>query len=120
MENYKPNRVVVLSVWAEDVLETAHFYREVLGLEFFPHHHGSYPHFKVGDTVLTIIKGKPSPAEDSDPERFPLFALGVGDLDAAIGRLRAHGVEMPWGIEENESSRWVMFYDPAGNLIEIT
>jgi catechol 2,3-dioxygenase-like lactoylglutathione lyase family enzyme len=120
MAGYKPNRIVVLSVWAEDVPKTVHFYRDVLGLELFAHHHGDIPHFKVGETYLTILKGKPIPAEESVPERFPLFAFGVGDLDAAVERLKSHGVELPWGVEENEGSRYVMFYDPAANLIEIT
>lgn len=118
MPAYSPDRVVVISLWAEDVPETAHFYKDVLGLELLPHHHGDRPHFKVGDTYLVILKGKPIPAEDTIPERFPLFALGVDDLDAAAERLQAHGVELPWGIEGNRDSRFIMFYDPAGNLIE--
>ena len=120
MAGYKPNRVVVLSVWAEDVPKTVHFYRDVLGLKLFAHHHEDIPHFKVGETYLAILKGKPIPAKESVPERFPLFAFGVGDLDVAVERLKSQGVELPWGIEENEDSRWVMFHDPAGNLIEIT
>ena len=119
MSAYTPDRVVVLSLWAEDVPKTAHFYKDVLGLELFEHHAGDRPHFKVGNTFLTILKGKPIPAEDSDPERFPLFALGVPDLDAAVERLQAHGVELPWGIKEGQDTRWVLFYDPAGNLIEL-
>jgi hypothetical protein len=34
-------------------------------------------------------------------------------------RLRLHGVEMPWGVESDSASRWVMLTDPAGNLIEL-
>jgi catechol-2,3-dioxygenase len=111
-------RVEVICLWAEDVSKTAHFYKDVLSLELL-HHHGDQPHFKVGDTYLTILKGKPHPAEDSDPPRFPLFAFRVNDLDQAVERLQAHGVALPWGIEENENLRWVMFHDPAGNLIEL-
>lgn len=53
------------------------------------------------------------------PTRFPIVAFAADDLDAAVDRLRAHGVEMPWGVEEDADSRWVMFHDPAGNLIEV-
>lgn len=119
MSTNSPDRVVVISIWAEDVPKTAHFYREILGLELLPHHHGDRPHFKVGDTFLTILKGKPIAAENSTPERFPLFALRVDDLDATAERLQTHGVDLPWGIEEGQGSRWIMFYDPAGNLIEL-
>ena len=30
-----------------------------------------------------------------------------------------HYVDLPWGVEEDADSRWVMFRDPAGNLIEL-
>jgi hypothetical protein len=30
-----------------------------------------------------------------------------------------HNVELPWGLESNPAGRWVMFHDPAGNLIEL-
>jgi catechol 2,3-dioxygenase-like lactoylglutathione lyase family enzyme len=113
-------RVEVICLWAEDVLKAAHFYKDVLGLELLPYHHGGRPHFKVDNAYLTILKGKPQPAEDPDPDRFPLFAFRVRDLDEAVERLQAHGVELPWGIEGHDDSRWVMFHDPAGNLIELT
>jgi hypothetical protein len=40
-------------------------------------------------------------------------------LALAGEKLRSHGVEMPWRIEDRSGSRWVMFHDPAGNLIEL-
>jgi catechol 2,3-dioxygenase-like lactoylglutathione lyase family enzyme len=46
-------------------------------------------------------------------------AFAVDDLEAAVERLRAHGVSLPWGVEEDAGARWVMFHDPAGNLIEL-
>ena len=113
--------IAVVSVWAEDVAETAHFYRDVLGLKLLPlHHHAGRPHFKLGGAYLTILKGKPQPAEDSEPSRFPIFALRASDLDQAVARLQAHDVDLPWGVEGQGESRWVMFHDPAGNLIELT
>lgn len=112
--------IEVICLWAEDVPEAAHFYRDVLGMELDVHHVAGRPHFRIGDTFLTILKGTPRPPEDPQPARFPLFAFKVDDLDAALARLKAHNVEMPWGIEGYDDSRWVMFYDPAGNLIELT
>jgi catechol 2,3-dioxygenase-like lactoylglutathione lyase family enzyme len=109
----------VICLWAENVPQTAHFYKDVLGLVLLHDHHSGQPHFKVGEAYLTILKGKPQPAEDAEPSRFPLFAFRVWDLDEAVESLKAHGVELPWGIEELEGSRWVMFHDPAGNLIEL-
>jgi predicted enzyme related to lactoylglutathione lyase len=48
-----------------------------------------------------------------------MIAFAVEDLDSAVERLNHHGVEMPWGVESDSNSRWVMFYDPGGNLIEL-
>jgi catechol 2,3-dioxygenase-like lactoylglutathione lyase family enzyme len=111
-------RIAVVSIWAEDVQATAHFYRDVVGLRLLSHHHGQ-PHFDLDGSFLTILKGRPVPAQDAEPSRFPLIAFAVNDLEAAVARLRAHDVELPWGIEGDARSRWVMFHDPAGNLVEL-
>lgn len=111
-------RLAVVSLWAEDVPATAHFYRDVLGLRLLPHH-GDRPHFDLNGVYLVILEGKPAPPQNPTPARFPIVAFAVGDLDSAVERLRAHRVELPWGIEEDAGSRWVMFHDPAGNLIEL-
>ena len=117
----KPKRIAIVSLWAEDVEAAAHFYREVIGLRLLPHHshHDKRPHFSLGDTYLTILKGKPVPAQDAEPSRFPLMAFAVDDLDPAIERLQAHHVELLGDVKEGKDSRWVMFHDPAGNLIEL-
>ncbi len=108
----------VVSLWAEDVVATAHFYRDVIGLKLLLHDKHR-PHFDLGDTYLVILKGRSLPPLDPVPPRFPIVAFAVDDLDAAIDRLRTHHVELPWGIEEDADSRWVMLHDPTGNLIEL-
>ncbi len=113
-------KLAVVSLWAGDVTTTAHFYRDVIGLRLIDqHHHADRPHFDLGGVYLVILKGRPFPPLDPGPARFPIVAFAVDDLDAAIERLRAHQIDLPWGIEEDGGSRWVMFYDPAGNLIEL-
>jgi catechol 2,3-dioxygenase-like lactoylglutathione lyase family enzyme len=112
------NKLAVVSIWAEDVPTTTHFYRDVIELRLLEHH-GGRPHFDLNGVYLTILKGRPVPAEDAVPARFPLLAFAVDDLDAAIARLQAHGIELPWGVEKDDMSRWVMFHDPARNLVEL-
>ena len=116
-----PKRIAVVSLWAEDVPTAAHFYRDVIGLRLLSHHshHDGRPHFDLGGTYLAILKGKPVPAQNAEPSHFPLIAFAVDDLDSAIERLRAHRVELPKDVAESADSRWVMFRDPAGNLIEL-
>ena len=77
------------------------------------------PHFDLGGVCLVILKGRSLPPLDPVPARFPIVAFAVDDLDAAVDHLRAYHVDLPWGIEEDAASRWVMFHDPAGNLIEL-
>ncbi len=113
-------KLAVVSLWAEDVAVTTHFFRDVIGLRLIDqHHHADRPHFDLGGVYLVIVKGRPFPPLDPVPARFPIVAFAVDDLDAAVERLRAHQIGLPWGVEEDSGSRWVMFYDPAGNLIEL-
>ncbi|OGO34491.1 MAG: hypothetical protein A2Z16_16570 [Chloroflexi bacterium RBG_16_54_18] len=111
------NKIAVISIWSPDVEVTARFYQQAVGLPLLPHH-PSRPHFKLDETILVILNGTPCPAENPQPERFPLFAITVPDLDEAVERLQRHQVTLPWGIESNSDQRWVMFHDPAGNLVE--
>ncbi len=111
-------KLAVISLWAEDVAATAHFYRDVIGLNLLMHDRHR-PHFDLGGAYLVILQGRSLPPLDPVPARFPIVAFAVDDLDAAIDRLRLHHVELPWGIEEDADSRWVMFHDPTGNLIEL-
>jgi catechol-2,3-dioxygenase len=105
----------VVTLWAQDVKQTAHFYKDIIGLELVPHH-GPGPTFRLGNTHLVILEGSPGPEQ---AHRFPYVAFGAGDLDQAIDRLKSHQVELPWGIENSIESRWIMLHDPAGNLIEL-
>ena len=116
-----PRRLAVVSLWADDPGAATHFYRDILGLRLMIHdtHHSGRPHFDVGGTYLTILKGRPVSAQDAEPPHFPLVAFEVENLDLFVERLQAHHVELPWGVEEGTESCWIKLRDPAGNLIEI-
>jgi catechol-2,3-dioxygenase len=118
MEIAMSPQLAVVSLWAADVVAAAHFYRDVIGLKLLMHDQHR-PHFDLGGAYLVILHGRSVPPLDPVPARFPIVAFAVADLDAAIDRLRLHHVDLPWGIEEDSASRWVMFHDPAGNLIEV-
>ena len=111
-------QLFVVSLWAQDVAAEAHFYMDVVGLSLASHHRGR-PHFQLGEAYLVILQGRPNPPEEPTPPRFPQVALMVDDLQAAVARLEQAGVALPWGIEEDAVSLWVMFHDPGGNLIEL-
>ena len=73
-------------------------------------------------SFIVIMEGQLEPPRNPK-QRWPMFALAVSSLDQTVEALREAGVELPWGIEEfgapEPSSRYVMFHDPAGNLIEV-
>ncbi|MEX1247980.1 MAG: VOC family protein [Anaerolineales bacterium] len=114
----KISRLFVVTLWAQDVAAAAHFYRDVLGLSMLPHH-GARPHFKLGETLITILQCETPISQEGQSTRFPAIAFEVENLDAIAEELKTHHVELPWGIEEDSDSRWAMFRDPAGNLLEI-
>ena len=115
----KPTHLAVVTLWAEDVPTTAHFYRDVIGLDLMPHH-GQRPAFDLGTgTHLVILRGQPVAAKDPELPLFPLVAFAIEDLDRAVDTLEAHGVELLSGIQTGQDTRWVVFRDPAGNLIEL-
>jgi len=111
-------KLAVVTLWAKDVQRMSDFYRNVLGLPLVTVNRGR-PHFDFGGGFLTILPGQPYKVQDSKQSRFPVIAFSVDDLHEMIHQLKSHDVEMPWGIEEDNDSRWVMFYDPGGNLIEV-
>jgi len=63
-------------------------------------HHGDRPHFDLDGIYLAILKGRPMPTQNAVPDRFPLVAFATDDLDAAVDRLRAYGVELPWASKK--------------------
>ena len=111
-------KLAVVTLWGEDIQKMSDFYQNVLGLLLAMVDRGR-PHFDFGGGYLAILPGQPHRLQDSDQSRFPVIAFAVEDLHEVIFQLQSHQVEMPWGIEEDSDLRWVMFYDPGGNLIEV-
>ncbi len=111
-------KLSVVTLWAEDVNRTTDFYRDVMGLPLLTVDRG-LPHFDLGGAYLVILPGRLYKPDESTRSRFPVLAFAVDNLDDVIRDLGSHGVEMPWGVEEDSDSRWVMFNDPGGNLLEV-
>jgi catechol 2,3-dioxygenase-like lactoylglutathione lyase family enzyme len=119
MSSIQVERLAVVSLRAQDLPATVHFYRDVIGLRLLPHHGGLAAFSLAEGAHLVILEGEPTLNQSSEDTRFPSVAFAVPDLDAAVEHLRAHGVALPWGVESSQSARYVMFNDPAGNLIEL-
>ena len=108
-----------MTIWssADKLEQTSVFYRDTLGLSSIANNV-----FNARGTYLVVMQGDLGQPKNTQ-RRWPLFALTVSDLEQEVIKLKHHGFDFPWGIEEfndgNTASRYVMFYDPAGNLIEL-
>ena len=119
MPHFRPDRLAIVGIPAEDVPAALHFYQDIIGLTLLPHHH-ERPAFDLGnDTYLVIVKSQHGLVPAADEPTFPMLTFATKDLDQAVDHLEAHGVELLSGIETGTEVRWILFYDPAGNLIEI-
>ncbi|HZY45505.1 MAG TPA: VOC family protein [Anaerolineae bacterium] len=112
-------KLFVITLWAEDVTTCAHFYRDVIGLPLIDVRTDP-PHFDLDGAYLVIRKTRSAPLPDREIDRFPIVAFSIDDLDSAIDRLQQHHIDLPREIEADNGGRWIMFYDPGGNLIELT
>ena len=118
MSAFKPKHVVVYALWAQDVPATTHFYRDTIGLDLLPQH-GHYPAFDLGHgSHLVIVRGQPALEPAAAHRPFPQIAFAVEDLDKAIAHLQTCGVGLEGDAKTSQDTRWVVFRDPAGNLIE--
>jgi len=106
------------ALWVDDFSAAINFYQSILGLELTTRP-GEAPQFKIGDSLLVLVKGKLAPAAGAFPPDFPLLAFEVDDLDAAMKQLIEAGAPTPPTIEQRRDSRWLKISDPAGNLIEL-
>jgi len=112
-------RLAVVSLLVEDLPAAVDFYRDVIGLRLLPHHQPHTAFELENDVFLVLVQGHPNPKPVSEEEHFPAIAFAVDDLESTIEHLKSHNLALPWGVEERAGSRWVKFFDPSGNLIEI-
>lgn len=113
------NHLAVVSIRTNRISETVDFYQNIIGLSRVAKH-GHQPAFELGNGLfLVIIESHEESAPMPKQPRYPQLAFAVADLDQSIMQLKEHKVDMPWGVESNHQNRWVEFYDPGGNLIEL-
>ena len=117
MASFKPSKLAIVSLYTGDIPSTVHFYKEVISLPLLQGHHHPIA-FDIGGTYLVILPGDPPSSHEPDGPGFPLLTFEVDNLDEAVAYLQAHRVEILGSVNENNNTRWVLFHDPAGNLIE--
>lgn len=108
-----------------DIARARRFYEEVLGLRAVPRpafpFEGAWYEFADGSQLHLIVHEAPLSLRgttDIDP-RDGHLALRVDSYDAAIDRLRAHGIE--YRALPDNITPWAQIYvtDPDGNIVEL-
>ncbi len=110
-----------------DVDAAIAFYRDHLGFTEVMHPAPAFAMMSLGDLrlVLSAAGGGPGGGQAMpdgavpEPGGWNRFSLEVGDLDAAVGALRAQGVPFRNEIVNGVGGRQILVQDPSGNLVEL-
>lgn len=117
-----------IAIICTDYIRSKAFYTEILGLsilqEIYRAERDSYKlDLAIGDQyVIELFSFPDPPGRPSRPEAAGLrhLAFAVDDLDAAIARLRAHGVAPePVRVDEHTGKRFTFFADPDDLPLEL-
>ncbi len=118
--------IFAITLIAEDLDKSKHFYQHVFGLPLVFEDSDSAV-YKIGETMINLLKVSAAhelvePAKVGDRSAGPrqVFTISVTDVDAICRELASKGVkpksgpiDRPWGI------RTANFEDPSGNIWEI-
>lgn len=121
-----PGKIFAITLFAEDLVTTKQFYRDVFGLPV-EYEDDVSAVFNFGNTLINLLQateapGLIGPATVASPESGARMQLTiqVEDVDALCAELQRRGVTLingpidrPWGI------RTAAFADPAGHIWEI-
>jgi len=109
---------VITSFEVKDVKASAKWYAEVLGCEiYFDLSEMGWCEITTPVSKSLIGLGTPEEGEPVEPSGGAKLSLGVKDVDAALARLKAHGVTTSEIVELPGLVRLLEFRDPDGNRL---
>jgi catechol 2,3-dioxygenase-like lactoylglutathione lyase family enzyme len=111
----------------DDVDAAIDFYCRQLGFEEVMHPAPSFAMLSRDELrlVLTTPGGGPGGGQAMPDGRLPTpggwnrFQLEVDDIEAIVGRLRAHGARFRNDIVTGVGGKQILLEDPAGNPVEL-
>lgn len=121
------DRVLETCLYAENLEQTATFYREVLGLQPFARVDQRHVFFRCGQSVLLLFNPNQTvratgsvPTHGASGPGHVAFALAPQAIDAWRDRLADCGVTVEAEIAWPNGGSSLYFRDPAGNSVELT
>lgn len=116
----KYNGYIWAGLFVADLEKEIAFYRDAIGLPFIKQE-GAFAFFDAGNGDLFELwpMGVPSPAPKTPAQQSLKVSFRVDNLDEAVAELTARGVQFIDGIGEKDGTRWAIFVDPEGNLLEL-
>jgi catechol 2,3-dioxygenase-like lactoylglutathione lyase family enzyme len=109
-------RVDFVGIPTQDLERAERFYQDVLGLRRNSNHTPGWPEFETGNVTL-LLTDVAKTGVDFSPN-VGAVALRVTDVDAAMERLRAEGVEFQFEKPYDSSvCEMAFFRDPDGNAL---
>ena len=109
-------RADFVGIPTQDLEQSERFYEDVLGLRRNPNHSPGWPEFETGN--LTLLLTDVAKTGVTFSPNVGAVALRVPDVEEAMARLRAAGVEFQFE-EPYDSSvcHMAFFQDPDGNAL---
>jgi glyoxylase I family protein len=106
------------------------FYTEVLGFHvrardrvpMSPYGPLDLVYLDLGGTTVELMcypEARPQPAPREEHLGYRMMAIEVDDMDAALEKLKASGIEPSWGPKKRPSYARAEIRDPDGNGIEL-
>jgi catechol 2,3-dioxygenase-like lactoylglutathione lyase family enzyme len=122
-----PLGVLETALYAGDLDAAEAFYSTVLELPLDSKADGRHLFFRCGhgmvlifDPAATAAEGGPVPAHGAMGPGHVAFAVAASELDAWVGQIERHGVEIEARVDWPAGGRSIYFRDPAGNSLELT
>jgi catechol 2,3-dioxygenase-like lactoylglutathione lyase family enzyme len=102
-----------------DLERSKEFYGGTLGLTPNPNAAGRWVEYEIGNVSLALVS--PTALDlDFEPQGHQMpIALRVPDVEEAMGKLEAEGVEFQGGLIDSGVCQMANFRDPDGNSLQL-
>ena len=121
MNKTKIKKTAFVSVYVKNFEQSYKFYNEVLGLEKEFDMGELACFFKLGEDSGLYLQGGNKKIEYKADTMRTAFVLTVESASAMYEKLKAEGMRFVHKapVQMGPKDYWFMFYDPAGNILEI-